>query len=314
MTRGPLLRAFSYAIDLLGGDSMKDVYLFSGFLGSGKTTLLKHIIQQVKDQGLVPAVFMNELGEMNFDSGEVGEGVPQKELLDGCICCTGSEKSEAQIQTLLAEEEFDVLLIETTGAAHPVEALDAIFSPLFAEQLNFKGIVTVADSKRWMDREKLSPQIRSLYLEQIRHADLILANKMDLLSESEQATVTFEIQSLNPTAQIIQTVQAKVPMTALEKIVVSGTGDVQKAPVSKLNLSAQVLHFDHPVNREVFEDWLRELPDTVFRIKGYVPLEGDKYPHAFQYAYGMAQWLPEYIKMRPQIVVIGENLKEVELP
>ncbi len=293
---------------------MKDVYLFSGFLGSGKTTLLKHIIQQVKDQGLVPAVFMNELGEMNFDSGEVGEGVPQKELLDGCICCTGSEKSEAQIQTLLAEEEFDVLLIETTGAAHPVEALDAIFSPLFAEQLNFKGIVTVADSKRWMDREKLSPQIRSLYLEQIRHADLILANKMDLLSESEQATVTFEIQSLNPTAQIIQTVQAKVPMTALEKIVVSGTGDVQKAPVSKLNLSAQVLHFDHPVNREVFEDWLRELPDTVFRIKGYVPLEGDKYPHAFQYAYGMAQWLPEYIKMRPQIVVIGENLKEVELP
>lgn len=314
MTRGPLLRAFSYAIDLLGGDSMKDVYLFSGFLGSGKTTLLKHIIQQVKDQGLVPAVFMNELGEMNFDSGEVGEGVPQKELLDGCICCTGSEKSEAQIQTLLAEEEFDVLLIETTGAAHPVEALDAIFSPLFAEQLNFKGIVTVADSKRWMDREKLSPQIRSLYLEQIRHADLILANKMDLLSESEQATVTFEIQSLNPTAQIIQTVQAKVPMTALEKIVVSGTGDVQKAPVSKLNLSAQVLHFDHPIKREVFEDWLRELPDTVFRIKGYVPLEGDKYPHAFQYAYGMAQWLPEYIKMRPQIVVIGENLKEVELP
>ncbi len=293
---------------------MKDVYLFSGFLGSGKTTLLKHIIQQVKDQGLVPAVFMNELGEMNFDSGEVGEGVPQKELLDGCICCTGSEKSEAQIQTLLAEEEFDVLLIETTGAAHPVEALDAIFSPLFAEQLNFKGIVTVADSKRWMDREKLSPQIRSLYLEQIRHADLILANKMDLLSESEQATVTFEIQSLNPTAQIIQTVQAKVPMTALEKIVVSDTGDVQKAPVSKLNLSAQVLHFDHPIKRKVFEDWLRELPDTVFRIKGYVPLEGDKYPHAFQYAYGMAQWLPEYIKMRPQIVVIGENLKEVELP
>lgn len=293
---------------------MKDVYLFSGFLGSGKTTLLKGMITQMKDKGLKPAVFMNELGKMNMDSDSVEDGVPLKEILDGCICCSGSEKSEAQIQTLLAEEDFDVLLIETTGVAHPVEALDAIFSPLFADQLNFKGIVTVADSKRWMDRNSLSPQIRSLFLEQIRHADLILANKMDLLTDGEQGTVVYEIQSLNPTAQIIQTVHAKVPFSALDKMTPSRSEDVTKTPVSKLNLNAKVLQFDAPVQREKFEDWLRALPDTVFRIKGYVPLEGDKYPHAFQFAYGMAQWLPEYIKMQNQIVVIGEGLEGVELP
>lgn len=293
---------------------MIDVYLFSGFLGSGKTTLLKHMIQQAKEAGLKPAVFMNELGEMNFDSEAVEDGVPLKELLDGCICCTGSEKSEAQIQTLLAEEEFDVLMIETTGAAHPVEALDAIFSPLFADRLHFKGIVTVADSKRWLGRSQLSPQVRSLYLEQIRHADLILANKMDLLTESEQGTVSYEIQSLNPSAQIIQTVKAKVPFAALQKMAAKEKGEIEKAPVSKLNLNAVVLRFSEPVKRERFEDWLRELPESVYRIKGYVPLEGDKYPHAFQYAYGMAQWLPEYMKLEPQIVVIGENLQGVELP
>lgn len=293
---------------------MIDVYLFSGFLGSGKTTLLKHMIQQAKEAGLKPAVFMNELGEMNFDSEAVEDGVPLKELLDGCICCTGSEKSEAQIQTLLAEEEFDVLMIETTGAAHPVEALDAIFSPLFADRLHFKGIVTVADSKRWLGRSQLSPQVRSLYLEQIRHADLILANKMDLLTESEQGTVSYEIQSLNPSAQIIQTLNAKVPFAALQKMAAKEKGEIEKAPVSKLNLNAVVLRFSEPVKRERFEDWLRELPESVYRIKGYVPLEGDKYPHAFQYAYGMAQWLPEYMKLEPQIVVIGENLQGVELP
>ncbi|WP_142826337.1 CobW family GTP-binding protein [Planococcus soli] len=293
---------------------MKDVYLFSGFLGSGKTTLLKGMISQMKGQGLKPAVFMNELGKMNMDSDSVEDGVPLKEILDGCICCTGSEKSEAQIQTLLAEEDFDVLLIETTGAAHPVEALDAIFSPLFADQLNFKGIVTVADSKRWMDRNNLSPQIRSLFLEQIRHADLILANKMDLLTDGEQGTVIYEIQSLNPTAQIIQTVHAKVPFSALEKLTPSPAGDIAEAHVSKLNLNAKVLQFEAPIQREKFEEWLRALPDSVYRIKGYVPLEGDKYPHAFQFAYGMAQWLPEYMKMQNQIVVIGEGLEGVELP
>jgi G3E family GTPase len=293
---------------------MIDVYLFSGFLGSGKTTLLKHMIQQVKKLGLKPAVFMNELGQLNFDSDAVEDGVPLKELLDGCICCSGSEKSEAQIQTLLAEETFDVLLIETTGAAHPVEALDAIFSPLFAERLNFKGIITVADSRRWLDREKLSPQIRSLFLEQIRHADLILANKTDLLTEGEQAKTIYEIQSLNPSAQIIQTVHSKVPFKQLQKITGHNSADVVKAPVAKLNLSTRVFQFDEGVKRERFEEWLHALPETVYRIKGYVPLEGDKYPHAFQYAYGMAQWLPEYMRMQPQIVVIGEGLEGVVQP
>lgn len=293
---------------------MIDVYLFSGFLGSGKTTLLKNMLIQIKDAGLKPAVFMNELGELNVDSNEVEDGVPLKELLDGCICCTGSEKSEAQIQTLLAEETFDVLLIETTGAAHPVEALDAIFSPLFADQLNFRGIVTVADSKRWLGRGQMSPQIRSLFLEQIRHADLILANKMDLLDEKEQGDAVFGMQSLNSKAQIVQTANSKIPFKLLETLSASNKGTVEKAEIGKLNLNTKVLRFDQPVNRERFEDWLRTLPETVYRIKGYVPLDGDKYPHSFQYAYGMAQWLPEYMKMQPQIVVIGEGIDGVELP
>lgn len=293
---------------------MVDVYLLSGFLGSGKTTLLKHLIQQLKKENLKPAVFMNELGKLNFDSEEVEGGVPLKELLEGCICCTGSEQSEAQIQTLLAEEEFDVLLIETTGAAHPVEALDAIFSPLFADRLQFKGIVTVADSIRWFDRNTLSPQVRSLFLEQIRHGDLILANKMDLLTEAEQAQVIYEIQSLNPSGQIIQTVQSKIPFQALKKMTMTKNEETIKAPVSKLNLSTKVLKFTGPVKREIFEQWLRSLPETVYRIKGHVPLEGDKYPHVFQYAYGMVQWLPEFMNMKPQIVMIGEDIQKVELP
>ncbi|MFC4712200.1 CobW family GTP-binding protein [Planococcus dechangensis] len=293
---------------------MVDVYLFSGFLGSGKTSLLKKMITELKDKGLKPAVFMNELGSMNFDSEEVGDGVPLKEILDGCICCSGSEKSEAQIQTLLAEEEFDVLLIETTGAAHPIEALDAIFSPLFAERLNFRGIVTVADSKRFMERQQLPPQVRSLFLEQIRHADLLLANKSDLLSDSEQSQVIFEIQQLNPSARIVQTVHAKVPFQLLESMNHQSRGTVAQAPISKLKLQTKIVAFDRPVEREVFEEWLRDLPDTVYRIKGYVTLAGHSYPHSFQYAYGMVQWLPEYMKLRNQIVLIGENLEELVFP
>src|SRR5690606_6778762 len=115
----------------------------------------------------------------------------------------------------------------------------------------------------------MSPQIRSLFLEQIRHADLILANKMDLLSDKEQGDAVFGIQSLNSDARIVQTYNAKIPFNLLQGLSAAPKGPVEKAEIGKLNLNTKVLRFEQPVNREHFEDWLRELPETVYRIKGY---------------------------------------------
>lgn len=294
---------------------MKDVYLLSGFLGSGKTSLLSHLIAQFKEEGIKPAVIMNELGKLNFDSRAVDEDIPLKEMLEGCICCTGSEKMEAQLQMLLEGEEFDVLIIETTGAAHPVEAMDAVFSPLFANKLNMKGIITVADCKRWIDRDDLTPQTRMLFLEQIRHAHLIVANKIDLLSDSEVATVTMQLQSLNSSAPIIQTSNSKLPLSLIKKLEATHhEKDINKTAIGKqLFLSTRIYTFQEAVEKDEFETWVRSLPDTVYRMKGYVPLKGHKYPFLFQYAYGMVQWIPEYMKMDPQIVIIGDKIDKLEM-
>lgn len=296
---------------------MKDVYLFSGFLGSGKTSMLTDVIRQLKEKGVKPAIIMNEFGKLNFDSQAVEQDIPLKEMLEGCICCSGSEKTEAQIQSLLANEQFDVLLIETTGAAHPVEALDAVYSPLFADQLNIKGIVTVADSKLWLDRDSLSPQVRSLFLEQIRHAHLLLANKIDLLNESEQAKVVFEIQNINPNAFILQTTNGRVPLKLLENLqstVRNKKENIQSAKLGiHLHLSSRLIEFHESFTQHQFEEWVRTLPSTVYRMKGYVPIKGIKNPMLFQYAYGLVQWLPEYIKMDPKIVIIGENVDQITI-
>ncbi|MGN4125327.1 CobW family GTP-binding protein [Lysinibacillus sphaericus] len=296
---------------------MKDVYLFSGFLGSGKTSMLTDVVRQLKEKGLKPAVIMNELGKLPFDSQAVEEDVPLKEMLEGCICCSGAEKTEAQIQSLLLDSEFDVLIIETTGAAHPVEALDAVYSPLFAEQLHVKGIVTVADSKLWLNRETLTPQIRSLFMEQIRHAHLLLANKIDLLTETEQAQVVYELQGFNPHAFILQTTNGRVPLHLLESL--SATSQVDKsdivsAPLSSMHLGSRLVEFTEVAfTQQQFEEWVRQLPDSVYRMKGYVPIEGIKNPMLFQYAYGMVQWLPEYVKMPAKLVIIGENVGAVHV-
>lgn len=296
---------------------MKDVFLFSGFLGSGKTSMLTHVIKQFKEANIKPAVIMNELGKLPFDSQAVDKDIPLKEMLEGCICCSGAEKTEAQIQSLLSNDQWDVLLIETTGAAHPVEALDAVYSPLFADKLNIKGIVTVADSKLWLNRHTLSPQARMLFMEQLKHAHVILANKADLLTEEEQAQVVLEIQNFNPHAFLMQTVNGKVPLKVLQAM--QATTRIDKSEITPVrvhggfNLNSRLVEFTSSFLQEEFEEWVRSLPATVYRIKGYVPIEGNDKPMLFQYAYGMVQWLPEFIKMEPKIVIIGENLKEIQM-
>ena len=294
---------------------MIDVYLFSGFLGSGKTSLLINVISQLKAQGKKPAVFMNEFGDLPIDSKAVEEGVPLKELLDGCICCTGSEKTEAQLQGLLAEnDDIDVILIETTGAAHPVEALDAVYSPLFADKLQVKGIVTVVDSKLWLNRDTLTPRIRALFTEQIKHAHLLLANKMDLLTESELATITMELTNFNPNAPVLQTIKGKVNFSYIEKVLNSQKQQNKKDIISGagLPLSSKLMTFAESVHMEEFEDWVKALPDTVYRMKGFVPVIGTKNPYLFQYAYGMVNWMPEYIQMEPCLVIIGEGIDNID--
>jgi len=296
---------------------MIDVYLLSGFLGSGKTSLLLNLISQLKEQGRKPAIFMNEFGSISIDSDTVGKekDIPLKELLNGCICCTGSEKTEAQLQSLLEEnDDIDVILIETTGAAHPVEALDAVYSPLFADRLQIKGIVTVADAKRWLEREKMSPQVRSLFMEQIRHAHILLANKIDLLSESELATVSMELSNFNSKASIIQTQNADINFSFIEKMLKNVSNPSSESIVSGRNLplASKLITFDNPVDKDEFEEWVKSLPDTVYRMKGYVPVKGVSNPYLFQYAYGMVNWLPEYVKMDPRLVIIGEGISQID--
>lgn len=291
-----------------------EVYILGGFLGSGKTTLLRNLLQQEKDKGRKVAVLMNELGSVSIDSGFIDEDVPLKELIDGCICCTIQDKLEVQLHELLIENELDVIYIETTGAAHPVEVLDGILSPLFADKLDYKGIITVVDLLRWRDRVQLSPQVRQLLVEQIHHADFILLNKKDLVTEMEAARLTFSIQSLNANAVCLLTEQAKVSLTSLQQLKRKQGDRHQQLDVhNHLHLSAMVYTFEGSIDKTDFEDWLRHLPETVYRIKGYLSFTSSQYPYLFQYAYGIPMYMNEMMKMPLNIVIIGENLNKQQL-
>ncbi|MFS0637571.1 GTP-binding protein [Mesobacillus foraminis] len=293
-----------------------EIYILAGFLGTGKTTLLKQILELEQQQKRKVAVLMNELGEISIDSDAVGEDVPLRELLGGCICCTIQDKLEGQLQGLLVEHQPDAIYIETTGAAHPVEVLDSVLSPLFAGKIEMRGIITTVDGTLWAARSQFQPQLQQLLLEQVRHADLILINKSDLLSDSGQARVSMEIQSINPEARCILTTYSRVSQRELKDMAFAPKRESKTAHVHKaLRLGTFVHRFQKPVNRERFEEFLRSLPDQIYRIKGYIQFSDSQYPDLFQYSYGTPLFMMEYIKLPLTIVFIGQDIdwKDIQL-
>ncbi|WP_077617419.1 CobW family GTP-binding protein [Bacillus sinesaloumensis] len=286
-----------------------EVFILSGFLGSGKTTLLQNILTQEKELGRKVAVVMNELGQVSIDSNAVSENTPLKELLNGCVCCTIQGQLEVNLQGLLQDHELDAIYIETTGVAHPIEVLDACMSPLFADQLFVQSIVTLVDVNRWKERNTLSPQLQMLLREQVHHADVLLLNKVDQLSEMEQGNILFEIQSINNEAKCLLTKHAAVKLDDLRTLKKAERKPHERAHVQlDLKLKTYVHTFSNQLDLDLFEEWLKNMPDTIFRIKGYLKFTHSNHTYLFQYSYGTPIYMKELMNYKSTLVFIGEKM------
>jgi G3E family GTPase len=284
-----------------------NVMILAGFLGSGKTTLLKQLLQREKTNKHKTAVLMNELGEVSIDSDALPGDVPLKELLNGCICCSLSDQLEKQLWALCKENELDTLIIEATGAAHPIDVLDACLSPYLLDELHVSGIISVMDAPRWLDKNKMSVQAKMLMLEQIKHADYIIWNKTGSLSAEQKQQLREDAKRLNEATPFVLTDYAKVDLDQLFSLSVKDRKDHQKVTADKLKVKTWLYPFKNAVKKEAFENWLREAPSSIYRIKGYIKLE-DGQIYLFQYSYGLPNYEKELMKMPLRLVFIGENL------
>ncbi|WP_281887397.1 GTP-binding protein [Paenibacillus sp. YYML68] len=195
------------------------VHILSGFLGSGKTTLLTQAIDYYRESGRKPAVLMNELGEVNLDGTLVDATVPMTELLGGCICCTIRGDLGMELKQLVDEHQPDVILVESTGAANPLEMLDGVTDASLLTEVKLASVITVVDAQQLAEKSvNRKGKTYRLMADQIRCATLLLLNKTDLVPPSEWVQLETLIRELNPAAPIIRTVRSVIEMSVLERL------------------------------------------------------------------------------------------------
>ena len=188
----------------------------TGFLGSGKTTLLLRMLEEYRERGLQPAVIMNELGEANLDGEMIGEGAPMAELLGGCACCTVRGDLGLAIKSLAEQYRPDVLIIEATGAANPLELMDGVADSSMYVRTALRSVIAVADGPELLRRRRAG-QSRTFRLmrEQIRCASRLVLNKTDRLDPEELVEAQQLLREWNPHAPIVATVRAMADLAWL---------------------------------------------------------------------------------------------------
>ncbi|WP_025679690.1 CobW family GTP-binding protein [Paenibacillus polymyxa] len=195
---------------------MIPIVVLSGFLGSGKTTLLQHALAYYKEQGLKPAILMNELGDVNLDGSLVNDQAPMKEMLSGCICCTIRGDLGVELMNLAEEYKPDVIIVECTGVANPMEIVDAVTDASIYSSMVLQSVITVMDARQFLDFSLGSERSKSFRLmqDQLRCASKLIINKTDLLAAGELQKVQAFVKELNPYALTVSTERSDVdPVT-----------------------------------------------------------------------------------------------------
>ncbi|CAO3636655.1 unnamed protein product [Cunninghamella echinulata] len=118
---------------------------------------------------------------------------------NGCLCCKVRGDLSRILYELMNERkgEFDMVLIETTGAADPGPVIQTILTDdQLLSYFMIDGVVTMVDSKHIslsLNETKKDSQV----YQQLAFADTILLNKSDMVDQHQLDLLKQRIQAIN---------------------------------------------------------------------------------------------------------------------
>ena len=179
---------------------MKKFMVVSGFLGAGKTTFMAALADYINANSGKASVIVNDLGAKNLVDFKYSQacGCNVTELAGQCICYQ-MENLVDRLRRLLNFEHNDLVMSDIPGCG--VGALEHVYHKLDREyhgEFNLAPFTVVADPERLraiMPDEadiNLPEEMKYLFRAQLQEADVVLLNKIDLLTgEKIEACLEF---------------------------------------------------------------------------------------------------------------------------
>ena len=312
------------------------VNMLFGFLGSGKTTLARRLLQEGAGDRKM-AVIVNEFGDVGIDGAILeGRDLDMIELTSGCLCCTLKGSLINAIEELNDKEDIDVCVIEATGVAEPEEMIETFTDETMRGRYEMGPMVTVIDIPKFTRlREMLGP----FYEAQVQNADVLILNKVDLATAADLETARKAVVELNEHAELMFTEQCELDVN---KIIAGATS--QKMADYEDSLGIEVVHYhdhkhghdhdhghghghghdhDHDdhrhapaqsfvldaegsAGRHAMEAFFFDIPDNVWRAKGYTRL--DSQPVLIQFTMGQLDITEVEPRENYHMVFIGPDM------
>jgi len=259
-------------------DSLIAVTVIGGYLGAGKTTLVNHILRTADSR---IAVLVNDFGDINIDESliESNDG-DTLSLSNGCICCSLVDGFASALNTIRElEPRPDRLVIEASGVADPA----SIAAYGHAPGLVMDAVVVVVDAET-IRRKSRDKYVGDTVLGQLRSADILVMNKIDLLEADDRSSTRSWLGDRCPDSVIVESENA-----AVDPIVLYGTGPNVSANVTVDRHDHDAEHDDHAHAESLFDTWswtgegvvqrsviealMESLPEDVVRAKGVLRLD-----------------------------------------
>jgi cobalamin biosynthesis protein CobW len=183
------------------------------------------------------------------------------------------------------------------------------------------AVITMVDAATFLP---LSTE-HEVLAEQVKAADFLVLNKIDLVTERERQKVEKRLRRLNRRALVLEASYGRVQTDLLFSTGV-GTYRARLQAVGDTT-SAHAAHHAHghdaiqafsyetraPVDLYAFERFLKKLPSNVYRAKGVLQLTRGAFPHVFNFTCGRFDFhplAPELARQFPtQGVFIGKDIQ-----